>query len=198
MRALGGSGVRRQYSEKFKQRMLERLTGPKAISASQLSKENNVGQSTLSKWLTKSKAITVRTNVSVKKDEPSEDRRPQDWSVEEKLELVLEAAAIPEAELGAFLRGKGIHEADLTGWRSAVMEGARTNLADDQRKRDGKPRAAESKQIKALMKQVEALEKELNRKEKALAEAAALLILKKKLQALHLDEDDDDPGRNEK
>jgi transposase len=189
--------VRRQYSEKFKQRMIERLTGPKAISASQLSKENNVGQSTLSKWLTRSKAITVRTNVSVKKDEP-ESRRPQDWSVEEKLELVLGAAAIPEAELGAFLRSRGIHEADLIEWRSAVMEGARTNLADDQRKRDGKPRAAESKQIKVLMKQVEALEKELNRKEKALAEAAALLILKKKLQALHLDGDDDDPGRNEK
>jgi len=43
------------------------------------------------------------------------------------------------------------------------------------------------------------LERELARKEKALAEAAALLLLKKKVEALYgEDEDDDTKGENEK
>ena len=179
--------------------MLDRLMGPKAISATQLAKEVNIGQSTLSKWLSKSKAITVRGSMSVKKSTPENDgKRPQDWSVEEKIRVVLEAAALPETELGAFLRTKGLHQTDLAEWRSVVFEGARTAFAGDERRREGKPRGADAKEVKELRKRVQTLEKELTRKEKALAEAAALLVLKKKLRALQGDEDDDDPGRNER
>ena len=39
-------------------------------------------------------------------------------------------------------------------------------------------------------KRIRALEKELNRKDKALAETAALLVLKKKVQEIWGDEDD--------
>ena len=47
------------------------------------------------------------------------------------------------------------------------------------------------------MRRVRELERELNRKEKALAEAAALLVLKKKAQAIWGDEDDDTDPRND-
>lgn len=43
----------------------------------------------------------------------------------------------------------------------------------------------------ATMKRIRTLERELARKEKALAETAALVVLKKNLQALEEDEDDD-------
>jgi len=43
----------------------------------------------------------------------------------------------------------------------------------------------------ATTKRIRKLERELARKEKALAEAAALLVLKKKLEHLQEDEDDD-------
>ena len=46
-------------------------------------------------------------------------------------------------------------------------------------------------ELKALKKRNQELEKELQRKEKALAEAAALLLLKKKLDALTEDQKDD-------
>jgi transposase len=47
------------------------------------------------------------------------------------------------------------------------------------------------KKLRELMKRNKELEKELARKEKALAETAALLVLKKKLEIL-LGEDGDD------
>jgi transposase len=42
------------------------------------------------------------------------------------------------------------------------------------------------------------LEKELRRKDKALAETAALLVLKKKVQEIWGDEDGDTPGKKGK
>lgn len=53
-------------------------------------------------------------------------------------------------------------------------------------------------QLKAANKRVRELEKELRRKEKALPEAAAMLILEKKLQALGLDDGDDGAGGESK
>ena len=51
----------------------------------------------------------------------------------------------------------------------------------------------------ALTRRMRSLERELARKEKALAEAAALLILKKKVEDLYPeDEDVDTDERNEK
>jgi hypothetical protein len=47
------------------------------------------------------------------------------------------------------------------------------------------------------MKRIRTLERELARKEKALAEAATLLVLKKKLQALEVDEDVDTDEEHE-
>ena len=104
-------------------------------------------------------------------------RRPQDWTAEEKLAAVVEAASLPDEELGAFLREKGLHEANLTQWRQTMLTGLVESKA-----RSRKP-SAETRRIREL-------ERELTRKEKALAEAAALLILKNKAQALWGDEDD--------
>ena len=114
-------------------------------------------------------------------------RRPQDWSAEEKLQVVMEAASVPEEQLGAFLRNKGIHETHLRQWRSQMLQG----LHDKTSGKKGGRKRKEDKEIKEL-------KKELARKDKALAEAAALLILKKKAQAIWGDEDDDTAKKNEK
>ena len=105
-------------------------------------------------------------------------KRPQDWSAKEKLAAVLEAAALRDEELGAFLRSKGLHEAQLQQWQEQMLSGL--NPAPAQR---GK-KAPETKRVREL-------EKDLRRKDKALAETAALLVLKKKAQAIWGDGDDD-------
>jgi transposase len=67
---------------------------------------------------------TVKRTMSPPDDgkpAPSPTKRPQDWTAEEKWALVTEAATVPEAELGAFLRRKGVHEAQLAEWRAAAM-----------------------------------------------------------------------------
>lgn len=169
-----------QYSEGFRHRMIEKLTGPRAVSATALSDEVGVPQSTLSRWL--KGAGTVRRTMPASDDDKQAapaTKRPQDWTAEEKWALVLEAAAVPQAELGAFLRRKGVHEAQLVEWREAAMAGLQ------------RPSRRERKAANLEKARIHKLERELKRKDKALAEAAALLVLKKKVQEIWGDEDDD-------
>ncbi len=88
------------------------------------------------------------------------------------------------------MRRKGVHEAQLAEWRQQVTQSAITGLRGPS-KRDRKAANIEARRVREL-------ERELKRKEKALAEAAALLVLKKKAQAIWGDADDDtDPENDE-
>src|SRR5262249_48623407 len=109
-------------------------------------------------------------------------RRAQDWTSEQKLRVVLESLKLSEEELGAFLRREGLHEADLREWRESALEALEPA---------SKKRTKETKRVREL-------EKELRRKEKALAEAAALLVLQKKVQAIWGAGDDDTDEESEK
>ena len=163
------------YPERFREQMVRRMSGPGAVSANALSKEVEVSQTTLSQWLREAAKIG-----SMSRKNTSKPRRPQDWTAEEKLQAVMESSVLSEEELGAFLRSKGLHESQLEQWRRKVSEAASEALS---RRGGSKTRTAESLKIREL-------ERELRRKDKALAEAAALLVLKKKLAALWEDEDD--------
>lgn len=170
--------------------MVERLSGPQAPSATQLAGETGVAQATLSRWLKAAGTVAPKmARRDKQKTPPTSSTRPHDLTAEEKVALVLEAAAVPEAELGAFLRRKGVHEAQLAEWRQQVTQLAVAGLRGPN-KRDRKAASIEARRVRDL-------ERELARKEKALAEAAALLVLKKKAQAIWGDEDDDTDPRND-
>ena len=160
-----------QYSPAFKSRMLRRLIGPSAMSANALAQEVGVGQPLLSRWLRESRNVEGMSSSKKKK-----------WTGAEKLRVVIAARGLSETELGALLRHEGLHAADLIAWQAA----AEAALNDPGRRA---PRSADAQRIHAL-------ERELRRKDAALAETAALLVLKKKVQAIWGDADDPtDPRR---
>jgi transposase len=188
------------YSEGFRNRMIERLSGPNPMSATALAAEVGVSQATLSRWLKEAATVGRKMHRSRDQENPSaastkptkpspSTRRPQDWTAEEKVALVLETAAVPAVELGELLRRRGVHEAQLAEWRTQATQGAVAALQGPSR-RDRKAANLEARRVREL-------ERELARKEKALAEAAALLVLKKKAQAIWGAEDDDMDPRND-
>jgi transposase len=175
------------YSEGFKARLIQRIVGPEGISASALSREVGIGQPTLSRWVRQARTL-ARMNKP-KKNDPTPPKSPRQWTAEEKLNVVLEAAALPEEALGAFLRRRGLHEAQLAEWRALVNQAATEALRSGKKKKPPK-NTGEAKRIKQL-------ERELRRKEKALAEVAALLALKKKVEEIWGDGDDDTSTKSE-
>ena len=160
------------YSETFKTRMLRRLVGPSAVSANAMAREVGVSQATLSRWVLAAGNVNDMTRAPNKK-----------WTGAEKLRVVTEARGLSGTAFGAFLRREGLHEAQLTAWRAA----AEAALAEPAR-----GRAAPS----ADAKRIQELERELRRKDHALAETAALLVLKKKLEAIWGDADASTDARN--
>ncbi len=148
--------------------MIQKMTDPQRPAAQPLADEIGVSRASLYRWVSEADTLDMAVNSEPPSFTESMQRlsnmkRPQDWSAEEKLAAVLEAASLSEEELGAFLRSRGLHEAQLQQWRDQMLVSLEPKTA----------KRAETKRIQAL-------EKELRRKEKALAETAALLVLKKK------------------
>jgi len=159
--------VSSKYSKKFRLQMVQRLVGPHRVSASALSAEVGVPQSTLSRWLRDARTMGPMTDDTRHDDSHKPPRRR---SPEERLRVVLEASELEGEELGAFLRAEGVHEAQLAQWRDAALAGVKGAS-----KRKG--RSPEAKRIRKL-------EAEIRRKDKALAETAALVVLQGKAEAL--------------
>ena len=86
--------------------------------------------------------------------------------------MVVETAALSEVEVGEYCRKRGLYPEHLQTWRR-TCEQANGGVSP----RPHGERSAERRRIHAL-------ESELRRKEKALAETAALLVLRKKVQAI--------------
>lgn len=160
-----------KYSAAFKAKMVQKMLGGR--SAHSLAGEVGVAQPTLSKWLRDAGSLRAVKRRGQNDEAKTEGRRPDDWSAEEKLEAVLESKRLAGSELGEFLRRRGLHEEQLRQWETAAVDSLRGRRP---------AKSAESKRVKEL-------ERELRRKDKALAEAAALLVLRKKAEALWGDED---------
>jgi transposase len=183
------------YKERFKAEMVKRLLAPNGPTAKQLGLEVGVHGSTLSRWLQAATTLDEMPKTSGRGGRrpgsgrpPGSKNKPRERSAAEKLQIVLEAARLSEDELGVYLREKGLFEADLAEWREQMKAGL-------ERQPPGRPmRAATPDEVRRMR----ALEREIRRKDKALAEAAALIVLKKKVQALWGAEDDDTDPTSEK
>jgi hypothetical protein len=109
----------------------------------------------------------------------AEESSPNFRSTAEKFRLVLESRSISVDTMGQWLREHGLHSEHLPIWEQEIAQ----VMAEKSDK------AKEN--MSQLTKENKRLKKELARKEKALAEMAALLVLKKKADAIWGDKEDD-------
>lgn len=159
------------YSEEFKKSQVKRLSGADAISANMLSDEIGVSQTALSRWL---RQYGDKNGMANKKKE---------FGAEEKLQIVLETVSMNKEELGVYLRKKGLHSVELERWRAEALSGLKTE-------KRGRPRV--DPEIVRLRKREKELQRNLRNKEKALAEASALLVMKKKAELIWGASEDDE------
>lgn len=153
-----------------------RQRGPRTLA--DVATELNVSLHTLKGWrqeLRKGKSETVVPS-SLPHSLPA-----RQWSAAERLLALQESHSLSGEALHAWCREKGLFEHQLIAWREAFVSSPDPETAQERR---------ESKaELKALQGKHEVLQRELRRKERALAEAAALLVLQKKFQALLGEED---------
>jgi transposase len=156
------------YSEAFIEQALVKVysRGDRTISA--IAHELNVNFYTMKSWMKSRKTESL-------KGAPLKERRPLDWSAEQRLVALQESYGLTGEALNMWCRERGLFAHDLTSWRSAFCAPSAAV-------------ASSSGDLRQLRDENEKLKRELNRKEHALAEAAALLVLQKKFRALWEDE----------
>jgi transposase-like protein len=145
--------MRRSYTVEFKRKMVAKLIGRNAKSAGRLSRECGVSQATLSQW---------KLDAGSLGGMPTEARPRQTYTWTRKAEILSAAAELDGEQLAAYLARENVSLSDFEQWRAALQDSHH-------------PSVTATKRIKQL-------EREVARKDKALAEAATLLILKKKLE----------------
>ena len=162
------------YSEERKQAVIEKMMPPHNIPVSVLVEETGISDVTLYHWRkqAREKGLVV----------PGDGKNPEQWSPEDKFAVVLETASMNEAELAEYCRKKGLFVEQITAWKQACIQG---NVSSAQQAKAVRDQAKNDK------KRIKDLERELRKKEKALAETAALLVLRKKANAIWGDDEDE-------
>lgn len=153
------------YPDEQKMSLIERMLPPQNVDIGQLSRETGIPKDTLYGWrrqAQRSRGIAPTSSA----------RGAERWSAKEKFAMVVETAALSETGRGEYCRKRGLYPEQLQAWRR-ICEQA-----------NGVQAAPRSKTDTADQRRIRELERELSRKEKALAETAALLVLRKKAQAI--------------
>lgn len=162
----------------FKEQALSKARQRGERTLDDVAAELNVPLGTLKGWLKMSSrhGAQIAMPSSLPQSLPA-----RQWSAAERLLALQESHGLSGETLHAWCREKGLFEHQLNAWREAFCSSPEPQTAQERR---------ESKaELKALQGKHEVLQRELRRKERALAEAAALLVLQKKFQALLGDEE---------
>jgi transposase len=141
------------YSMALKQQLVARLTGVNALSAAQLARETGITQQNLSRWLSEARSSPFGA---------AGDGIVSSWSVEQKARIIAQAAEFAGDQLTAYLEREGVRLGYFRRWRLALEEAGEESVG--------------------MAKRIARLERELLRKDRALAEAAALLVLRESIE----------------
>jgi len=159
------------YPEELKASLIVKMLTPNNARVADLARDSGIPKNTLYYW--RRKALNGNT-TSLRNPKSSGD-----LSSDEKFNIVLETAILNEVELGEYCRRKGLFTQQINAWRENCSQ-AQSPLAAQ----------ADRKIIRQQAQEIKVLEKDLRRMEKALAEAAALLVLKKKVNTFWEESED--------
>ena len=159
----------RRYSEEQRRWALDQMKPPVNKTVKQLAKESGITEVTLRTW---------RDTAGTRGESVPSGRPSEDWNSAQKFHAVLETAALSEEEVAAYCRSRGILPEQLHQWRLACEQANDVSVGEAPSSSRG---AVTSPDVRRQLKE---LEKELRRKDAALAEAAALLVLRKKASAI--------------
>jgi len=166
-----------RHTPSFKMQAVEKaLSRSAGVTLKEIVDELGIGSSTLGKWMKKARnndLECIRAGEKLSSRNQKKEKRPQDWSLEERLEIVMACALLDEEKMNEYCRKQGVYAHHVKQWQ---LDFANGNASSE--------KANARQEMKNLRNENKALKKELNRKDKALAETAALLVLQKKAHAI--------------
>jgi len=168
-----GQKERQQLSSEAKETIVLKALNRGETTLESIARANNIGYSTLQKWIK-----CHRDGIPLER-KTNQSKSSNALTRTEQFNHLLATSKLDEVSLGKYCREHGLYSHQLTAWRDAFMTTP-----------NGK-KHAEQTELKKLRKENQQLKKDLRRKEKALAEASALLVMKKKADLIWGEDADD-------
>jgi hypothetical protein len=162
-----------EYSSEFKKVAVQKYLSNRTGNLRDLASELGVSHTCLWKWVGEYKKYANSNGMN------HIDKRPQDWTADEKIQACFDYENLSVEQQGEFLRRKGLHSDRLVEWKNLCLSALSLKGND----------AASRVELNDANRKIKELERDLNRKDKALAEASALLVLKKKADLIWGNED---------
>lgn len=163
------------YTRRIKETAIRMMLPPENTTLRQISETLGISEATLKKWRQE-----LRANGHAA---PANNDQADQWSSRDKFLIVMETINLGEAELSEYCREKGLFPDQVKQWQENCLQ-ANSNIPGQI--------AELMQQDKSLQKELRLTKKELQRKEAALAETAALLVLRKKAEAIWGTSDEED------
>lgn len=172
-----------RHTRSFKMQAVEKaLSRAAGVTLKEIVNELGIGSSTLGKWMRDARNNNLECtsgNGILMSSGKRREKRPQDWSLEDRLEMVMACALLGGEEKSEYCRKQGVYPHHVNQWQLDFANGKASS-----------EKASAREEMKNLKNENKALRKELNRKDKALAETAALLVLQKKVHAIWGNDED--------
>jgi len=166
-----------RHTQSFKMQAIEKaLSRASGVTLKGIVDELGIGNSTLGKWMRDARNNNLEHTVggsNLMSSDKRREKRPRDWSLEDRLGIVMACASLDEEAKSECCRKRGVYPHHVDQWKLDFASGNTSS---------GKELARQA--MKNLKNENKELRKELNRKDKALAETAALLVLQKKVHAI--------------
>jgi len=155
-----------RYTTEQREWAIQQMMPPLNRAVVELAKVTGITTVTLRVW---QKAARAEGRIML-----GDGKQSDQWSSTNKFRIVLETAPLSEIELSVYCRTKGIYPEQIAQWRLACEQ---ANAPAVKSTTIPQADAEQSQRIREL-------ERSLKKKEAALAEAAALLALEKKAEAI--------------
>ena len=158
------------YTRKFKQQAVVKFINRGTKSVETIADELGTSSKNLYRWRKELGEVSMSKNKSI-----------SEWTLEQKLESIVQTASMNEVEVSEYLRSNGLHSSDLESFKSDALAGLKSK---------GRPKL--DPEVTQLRKENKALQRDIKKKNKALAEYSARVILLKKSHEIWGTPEDDE------
>ena len=149
------------FSDEFRNAAISKaLSRGKDVTLEDIVREIGISRSTLNRWIRESQSTSKEVVESMK----AREKRPGDWNAAERFQAVMDCQDLDEKTVSAYCRKRGLYPHHIAQWKANFLQ---------------EEVPVDRSQVKKLKEENKQLKRELHRKDKALAETAALLVLKK-------------------
>jgi len=102
--------MRAKFNQSFKIQAVEKvLSRPDGTTMLEIADSLQVSLSSLNKWIVQSREQAFEPETEIRLMSYSKEKRPQDWSLEERFQIIVKCEGLTKNEASSVCREMGLH-----------------------------------------------------------------------------------------